>query len=154
MGKKLEIKKDIFIKNRRASFDYQFLEKFHAGIALKGSEVKSVRLQNVTLQDSYCLFIGKELYVRGMHISPYEMGGHANHEAKRDRKLLLKRKELNKLQESLKEQGLTIVVTHVMVNERGLIKVGIALAKGKKLYDKRQDIKTKDAKRDIARSGY
>lgn len=148
---KISIQKNISIKNRKASHEYQFLDKYIAGMVLSGSEIKSIRMGKVNMQDAYCLFIGKELWVRSLHISPYEMGGFANHEGKADRKLLLSRKELRKLEQKMKESGLTIVPTHLFINDRGWAKIGIALAKGKKLYDKRQDIKDKDTKRDMDR---
>lgn len=148
---KLSIQKKVSIQNRKASHEYQFLDKYIAGMVLSGSEIKSIRMGKVNMQDAFCLFIGTELWVRGLHISPYEMGGHANHEGKADRKLLLSRKELRKLEQKMKESGLTIVPTHLFINDRGWAKLGIALAKGKKLYDKRQDIKAKDSKRDLER---
>lgn len=150
--KKLDIKKSVSIRNRKASHEYLFLEKYTAGIALKGTEMKSIRMQKVNLQDAFCVFIGNELFVRGMHISPYEMGGFTNHEAKADRKLLLTKRELGKIQNALKDKGVTIVPTHLFINDRGWTKIGIAIAKGKKLYDKRQDIKEKDIKRDLSRN--
>ena len=149
--KKSSIQKSVNIRNRKASFEYNFLEKYVAGMVLKGSEIKSIRQGKVTMSDAYCLFIGKELFVRSLHISPYEMGGNANHEAKADRKLLLGKKELRKLTDSLKENGITVIPTRLFINDRGWAKLEIALAKGKKLYDKRQDIKAKDVKRDMDR---
>jgi SsrA-binding protein len=148
---KLGLSKEVQIKNRQAYYNYTIEETWHAGIMLKGTEVKSVRMSKVTLGDAFCVFIGEELFIRNMHIAPYAMGTDNNHEAKRDRKLLLKRRELLKIQEELKNQGLTIVPTRLFVNERGLVKVQIGLAKGKKLFDKRQSIKEKDVKRDLDR---
>ncbi|MEH0155481.1 SsrA-binding protein SmpB [Limibacter armeniacum] len=152
MKNKLEIKKKVSIRNRKASHEYQFIDKYVAGIVLKGSEIKSIRMQKVNLQDAFCLFIDGELFVRSMHINPYEMGGFANHEAKADRKLLLSKKELEKLDTKLKEKGLTIVPTHLFINDRGLAKLEIALAQGKKLYDKRNDLKEKAIKREMDRN--
>ncbi|KXX72044.1 SsrA-binding protein SmpB [Flammeovirga sp. SJP92] len=153
-GKKLEIKQKVKIKNRKASHEYEFVEKLVAGISLKGSEIKSIRMQKVSLQDAFCLFIGDELIVRSMHIAPYEMGGYNNHEAKADRKLLLTRRELDKLDRKAKETGFTIIPTQLFINDRGLAKLEIALARGKKLYDKRNDLKEKDQKREISRMKY
>lgn len=148
---KSQFQKKISIQNRKASHEYQFLDKNIAGMVLTGSEIKSIRMGKVNMQDAFCLFINKELWVRSLHISPYEMAGYANHEGKADRKLLLSKKELRKLEQKMKESGLTIVPTHLFINDRGWAKLGIALAKGKKLYDKRHDIKAKDSKRDMER---
>ncbi len=148
-NKKLDIKKDIYIKNRKASHEFEFLEKFTAGIVMKGTEIKALRMGKVNLQEAFCLFIGHELYVRGMHISPYERGSIHNHVGKADRKLLLTKKELKKLEDKAKDTGLTIVPTEIFINGRGWAKLGIALAKGKKLYDKRNDIKERDIKREM-----
>jgi len=150
-GKKKEIQKSVSIKNRKASHEYHFMEIFQAGVVLQGTEIKSIRMGKVTISDAFCLFIGNELFLRNLHISQYEMGNVHNHEEKADRKLLLKRKELKKLQYDAQDVGLTIIPTKVYVNDRGLAKIEIALAKGKKLYDKRQDMKEKDAKREIER---
>lgn len=148
---KTSIQKKVHIQNRKAAHEYHFLDKYIAGMVLSGSEIKSIRMGKVNMQDAYCLFINGELWIRSLHISPYEMGGYANHESKADRKLLLSKKELRKLEQKMKETGLTIVPTHLFINDRGWAKIGIALAKGKKLYDKRQDIKAKDMKRDMDR---
>lgn len=150
-NKKQEFSKSINIKNRRASFEYQFLDTYVAGISLSGSEIKSIRLSKVSLQEAYCYFNQGELYVKGMHIAPYEQGAYANHDPLRERKLLLKKRELKKLEEALKDKGLTIIPTRIFINDRGLAKMEVALAKGKKLYDKREDIKEKDVKREMAR---
>ncbi len=150
-GKKKEIQKSVSIKNRKASHEYHFIEIFQAGVVLQGTEIKSIRMGKVQMSDAFCLFIGNELFIRNLHISQYDMGNVHNHEEKADRKLLLKRKELKKLQYEAQVVGLTIIPTIVYVNDRGLAKIEIALAKGKKLYDKRQDLKTKDAKREIER---
>lgn len=147
-------KKDVSIRNRKASFEYEFLERYHAGICLRGTEVKSVRMGKVNLQDSFCLFIGGELWVRALHISEYNLGNIHNHVEKADRKLLLTKKELANLEKGMKETGLTIVPFHVFINERGKVKIEIALAKGKKLYDKRESLKEKQIKKDMASSKY
>ena len=142
---------DIRIKNKRATFEYEIIERFVAGIKLVGTEIKSIRSGKANLTESYCQFYGGELFVKNMHISEYELGTCNNHEARRDRKLLLNRKELKKLEKKVKESGLTIICTALFINERGLAKLEIALARGKKTYDKRESLKLKDAKRDIDR---
>lgn len=149
-----KIAKKVNIQNRRASFEYFFLETFSVGIVLTGTEIKSIRQSKVNLQDAYCLYHDHELYVRSMHISPYTEGTHYNHEPLRDRKLLLTKRELRRWEEKLKDQGLTIIPVRMYTNERGLVKMEIALAKGKKLYDKRDSIKEKDIKRETDRSAY
>jgi SsrA-binding protein len=148
---KQAIQKTVTLSNKRASFEYFFLDKYTAGIVLQGTEIKSIRLSKANLTDAFCVFFENELYVRGLHISKYELGTYANHEPTRDRKLLLSKKELAKLQNKLKDQGLTIVPTSLYINDKGLAKLDIALAKGKKLYDKRDSIKEKDQKRELER---
>jgi SsrA-binding protein len=140
------------IKNKKASFEYFLLEVFSAGIVLTGTEIKSIRTGKASLKESYCAFTGDELFVRNMHISPYEFGTYDNHEPKRERKLLLTSRELKKLKSKLEEKGLTLVPTRLYINESGLAKLEIALAKGKKLYDKRDTLKKKDQQREIDRS--
>lgn len=152
MAQKLELKKNVSIRNKKASFEYELLDRYTAGIVLKGTEIKSIRMQKVSLQDAFCLFLGEELYVRGMNISPYTHAGFQNHEAKADRKLLLSKQELRKIKGKLEEKGLTVVPTFLFVNDRGLAKLEVALARGKKLHDKRHSIKEKDIKREMARS--
>jgi SsrA-binding protein len=142
---------NINIKNKRASFEYEFIERFVAGIQLFGTEIKSIRAGKASLVDSYCYFTRNELYVVGMHISEYKFGSYYNHEEKRERKLLLNRKELNKLDRKTKESGLTIVPLRLFINERGFAKMEIALCRGKKHYDKRESLKQKDHKREIDR---
>jgi SsrA-binding protein len=137
----------IDISNRRASFEYFFLETYSAGIVLTGTEIKSIRAGKANLTDAYCIFLDSELFVHHLHISPYEKGTYANHNPVQDRKLLLKKRELKKLASKLKDQGLTIVPTRLYINENGLAKIDIALAKGKKLYDKRDSIKERDLQR-------
>lgn len=143
---------NINIRNRKASFEYELIERFQTGIQLVGTEIKSIRNSNANLTDSYCQFINRELYVRNMHISEYEMGTCNNHIAKRDRKLLLTRKELLKLEKKVKESGLTIIPVRLYINEKGLAKLEISLARGKKVYDKRDSIKEKDTKREMDRA--
>lgn len=140
---------NINIKNRKASFEYSLLDKFVAGIQLTGTEIKSIRAGKVSFVDSYCTFLNNELWVVNLHISEYEYGSHYNHEPKRNRKLLLNKKELKKLYTKVKEKGFTIVPTFLFINEKGLAKLEIAVAKGKQLHDKREDIKKKDAEREM-----
>ena len=147
-------KSEIQIKNRRASFDYEFLETYTAGIQLVGSEIKSIRAGKVSLQDAYCFFVGNELFVRGMNIALYSWGSWGQHEPVRDRRLLLNRKELRHLQAEDKKKGVTIIAVKLFIAENGFAKLVIALAKGKKEYDKRQSIKEKDIRREMDRSGY
>ena len=142
----------IHIKNRRASFDYELLEKFTAGIALYGTEIKSIRESKVSLTDSYCLMDKGELWVKGMHIAEYKLGNFYNNSALRDRKLLLTRKELKKIERVVKESGLTIIPTSMFINDKGLAKLNISIARGKKNYDKRQSLKAKEDKRQIDRA--
>jgi SsrA-binding protein len=142
---------NITIKNKKASHDYEFVEKFVAGIKLTGTEIKSIRLGKATIADSYCLFENGELYLRGMHISEYWWGNLNNHDPIRDRKLLLTKRELRKMSRKVKETGLTIIVIRVFINERGLAKAEIAISRGKKEYDKRETLKQKDASREMDR---
>jgi SsrA-binding protein len=143
---------DIVIKNKKASHDYEFLEKYIAGIKLLGTEIKSLRLGKATLADSYCFFSDGELYLRGMHISEYWWGNLNNHDPLRDRKLLLTKREIKKIDRKVKESGLTIVVMKVFINDRGLAKAEIAISKGKKEYDKRETLKRKDTERELDRA--
>ncbi len=142
---------NINIRNKKATFEYELIETFTAGIQLAGTEIKSVRGGKASLIDSYCQFFGGELYVKNMHIAEYEMGTCNNHIAKRDRKLLLNRKELLKLEKKVKESGLTIVPIRLFINENGMAKLDIALARGKKVYDKREDLKRRDSEREMDR---
>ncbi|GAB3577181.1 SsrA-binding protein SmpB [Spirosoma luteolum] len=148
------IVKRVDIRNRRASFEYSFLETFSAGIVLTGTEIKSIRQGKVNLQDAYCLILNEELFIRQMNISLYSEGTHYNHEPLRDRKLLLTKREIRRLSEKLKDQGLTIVPIRMYTTDRGFAKVDIALAKGKKLFDKRDSIKERDVQRDMQRERY
>lgn len=142
----------IRIKNRKASFEYFLIERLVAGIQLQGTEIKSIREGKANLTDSYCAFVREELYVRNLHIAEYTYGTYNNHEPKRDRKLLLNKRELKKLHTKVKEKGLTIVPVSLFVNERGLAKLEISLAKGKHTYDKRESLKQQDSKREMDRS--
>ncbi len=141
----------INIKNRRASFDYELLDKYIAGIQLYGTEIKSIRGGHASLVDSFCFFNKGELWVKGMRISEYFYGTFNNHIPDRERKLLLQKKELVKLERKIKENGLTIVPLRLFINDRGLAKLEIYLARGKKAYDKRETLKEKDSKREIDR---
>ncbi len=147
-------KSSIQIKNRRASFDYEFLETYTAGIQLVGTEIKSIRAGKVSLQDAYCFFAGGSLFVRGMNIALYHWGSWGQHEPVRDRRLLLTRKELRHLQAEDKKKGLTIVAVKLFIAENGYAKLVIALAKGKHEYDKRQTIKERDVRREMEKGGY
>ena len=144
--------KTINIKNRKAEFDYILLDKFTAGLVLTGTEIKSIRQGKASLVDTYCIIIGGEVWVKNMHIAPYDYGSYNNHDARRDRKLLLTKKELRKLAAESKNPGFTIVPTRLFINDTGLAKLVIALAKGKHEYDKRQSIKENEDKREMARA--
>jgi len=139
------------IKNRKASFEYQFIDKYIAGIMLLGTEIKSIRDNKASISDAHCIFIDNELFVKNLHIAEYSNGGKNNHEPKRQRKLLLNKQELSKMIGKVKEKGMAIIPIRLFINEKGIAKLEIALAKGKKIYDKRESIKEKDQKRDIAR---
>jgi SsrA-binding protein len=148
------IQKRVNIVNRRASYEYSFLSKYDAGIMLKGTEIKSIREGNVNLSDGFCTISRGEVWLHGVTIAKYTEGTHYNHEPTRDRKLLLTKREIKQLEERLKEQGLTVIPIRLYISDRGFAKVEIALAKGKKLYDKREDIKEKDIKREMQRERY
>lgn len=147
----MQLAKTITILNKRASFEYAFLEKYVAGMQLQGTEIKSIRLGKANITDAYCTFVAGELVVRNMEIALYDGGTYYNHAPRRDRKLLLNKHELKKLSNKLKDKGLTIIPTKLFINDAGFAKLEIALAKGKKLFDKREDIKERDVKRDLAR---
>jgi SsrA-binding protein len=142
---------DIVIKNKKASHDYEFLDKYIAGIKLTGTEIKSIRLGKAVIADSYCFFSNGELFIKGMHIAEYWWGNLNNHDPLRERKLLLTKRELKKIERKVKETGLTIIVIKVFINDRGLAKAEIAVSKGKKEYDKRETIKRKDSARELDR---
>ncbi len=141
----------IRIKNKKVWFEYFLLEQYTAGMILTGTEIKSIREGKVNLTDSYCTFSGDELFVLNMHIAEYKFGNQFNHEPKRPRKLLLSRRELRKIQGKARDKGITIVPVELFVNEKGLAKIIISVAKGKKMYDKRETLKTKDQRREIER---
>ena len=138
-------------KNKKASFEFAYIETFTAGIVLRGTEIKSIRNSEITLNEAYCLILKDELWVRGMHIAQYKDGSYNNHIEKSDRKLLLNRREILKIKNHLKDKGLTIVATKLFLTDKGFAKLNIAVAKGKKLYDKREDLKQKDNQREIDR---
>lgn len=144
-------KSNVVIRNKRATFDYEILDRYVAGIQLFGTEIKSIRDGKASLTETYCTFIKDELWVKNMNISAYFFGTYNNHEPRRDRKLLLQKKELNKLVRATKETGNTIVPIKMFINDKGLAKLEIGLARGKKMYDKRQTLKEKDDKREMDR---
>lgn len=146
--------KSVNIRNKQASFGYEFLDTYVAGIMLKGTEIKSVREGKVNLTDGYVYFHHEEAFVKGINISPFAQGTHYNHEAARDRKLLMKKAELKKLKAKSEEKGLTIVPTRLFINDRGYAKLEIALARGKKLHDKRTSIREREAKRELQRTKF
>ena len=144
-------KSSVEIKNRRASFDYEFIETFQAGIVLTGTEIKSIRAGKASLVDAFCYFNNNELYVKNMHVAEYWWGSWGKHDPRRERKLLLTRKELTRLSRAVKEKGLTIVGVKLYIADNGYAKLLIALARGKKEYDKRASIKEKDLRREMER---
>ncbi len=150
----MKLQKTVNIRNKKASFEYHFLEEYSAGIVLTGTEIKSLREGKVSMADAYCFFNKGELFVKNMNISRYENGTYYNHDPLRERKLLLNRRELRKLENKLTDKGLTIIPTRIFINDSGLAKLDIALAKGKKLYDKRESIKEKDIKREQDRRAF
>jgi len=143
--------KTVNIRNKQAMFGYEMLDTYVAGIVMKGTEIKSVREGKVNLTDGYVYFNNEEAFVKGISISPFSQGTHFNHEPARDRKLLLKKAELKKLKARSEEKGLTIVPTRLFINDRGYAKLEIALARGKKVHDKRESIKERDVKRELQR---
>lgn len=146
------MKNDIQIKNKRAYFDYHVIEKYNAGLALLGTEIKAIRQGKANMSDAFCMFIGNILHVRNLHISEYSHSSFHHHDIKRDRVLLLQKKELKKLKAKSEEKGYTIVPLRIFTNERGFAKIEIALATGKKEFDKRDSLKDKDSKREMERA--
>ncbi|MCW5910694.1 MAG: SsrA-binding protein SmpB [Cyclobacteriaceae bacterium] len=142
---------NVNVRNKQATFNYELLDKFIAGIVLQGTEIKSIREGKVNLQDGYCYFSKGEMFVKGVSITPYAQGTHYNHEAGRERKLLMKRAELKKLEAKSGEKGLALIPVRLFINDRGLAKLEIGLGRGKKLHDKRESIKERDVKRELNR---
>lgn len=149
---KEKMKADVVIKNKRATFDYELLDSFIAGIVLTGTEIKSIRLGKASLVDTFCLVDKGELWVKNMYIAEYFYGTYNNHAARRDRKLLLTKKELRKISSVVRTSGFTIIPTKLFINDRGLAKVVIAIARGKKEYDKRDSIRERDDRREMDRA--
>jgi len=143
---------NVNIKNKKANYEYELISKFTSGIQLQGTEIKSIRNNKASISEAYCLFIKNELWIRNMDISEYSHGNINNHEPKRDRKLLLTRQELEKLRKKIGKKGLSIIATRLFISKRGFAKLDIAIGRGKKLHDKRESIKQKDAKKAIDRA--
>lgn len=145
-------KSKVSVKNKRAEFEFELLLRLTAGMVLTGTEIKSIRNHKASIAEAYCTFSGDDLVVRNMNIEEYSHSSYFNHEPRRDRKLLLQKSELSKLRTKLKDKGLTIVPLHLYISESGFAKLDIALAKGKKIYDKRESLKDKDLKRNLSRA--
>ena len=145
------LKSDVRIKNKKAEYQFFLIDRYTAGIVLTGTEIKSIRAGKASVGECFCVFIGSELFIKNMYIAEYSHGSAFNHAPRRDRKLLLTKRELRKLQNKIKEKGLTIIPVVLFIDENGRAKIEIALAKGKKLYDKRETLKEKDLKRQLQR---
>ncbi len=143
---------EVIATNRNAKFEYAFLDEFTAGMQLQGTEIKSIRNKDVSIGEAYCTLVNDELWVINLHIGPYEQGSYNNHSPKRERKLLLNKREIKKLINKMKDKGLTIVPTRLFISDNGYAKLSIALAKGKKMHDKRDSIKDQDVKREMDRA--
>ncbi|MGP1464001.1 SsrA-binding protein SmpB [Prevotella koreensis] len=148
----LRKKSPVNIRNKKASFEYYFVDVLTAGIVLTGTEIKSIRMGKASLVDAYCYIHNGEIWVKGMNVSPYFYGSYSNHESKRERKLLLNRREINRLEEASKTPGYTIIPILIFIDDKGRAKVDVALARGKKLYDKRQTMKEKEDRREMDRA--
>lgn len=148
---KARFSNNIQIRNRKASFEFEFLDKYEAGIVLMGTEIKSLREGKASISEAYCFIQNGELFIKGMSISPYENSSFQNHEITRLRKLLLKKREIDKIETKIEEKGLTVVPVRIFINQRGFAKLEVAVARGKKLYDKRDSIKQKDQDRELKR---
>jgi SsrA-binding protein len=146
------VKNQINIKNKKAKFEYHLFETYTAGIQLGGTEIKSIRNSKASILEAYCVFVNGEVFIRNMHITEYENGSFYNHKPRADRKLLLNKKEINKIEKFLQVKGNTLIPLKLFINEKGWVKVEIACAQGKKLHDKRHDLKEKDDKRDMDRA--
>ena len=147
----LAMSSSINIKNKKARFEFEFIETYTTGIVLTGTEIKSIRASKASIAESYGVLVNNEIIIRNMYVQEYDNGSHYNHQPRRDRKLLLNRTEINKIERKIKSKGLTLVPISLFINKKGLAKLEIALAKGKKIHDKREDLKQKDAKRDLDR---
>lgn len=143
---------EVIDSNRKAKYEYAFIDEYTAGIQLQGTEIKSIRNKDVSIAEGYCTFISDELFILNMHIAPYEQASFSNHEPKRERKLLLTKNELKKIRNKLKDKGLTIIPTRLFISDGGFAKLNIAVAKGKKIHDKRDNIKDRDVKREMDRA--
>jgi SsrA-binding protein len=143
---------EVIDTNRKAKYEYTFIDEYTAGLQLQGTEMKSIRNKDVSISEGHCVFKGHELFILNMHIAHYEQGTYNNHDPKRERKLLLNKNELKKLQSKLKDKGLTIIPTRLFISDNGFAKLNIALAKGKKIHDKRDNIKDRDVKREMDRA--
>lgn len=148
----LRKKSPVNIRNKKASFEYYFVDVLTAGIVLTGTEIKSIRMGKASLVDAYCYIHNGEIWVKGMNVSPYFYGSYSNHESKRERKLLLNRREINRLEEASKTPGYTIIPILIFIDDKGRAKVDVALARGKKMYDKRQTMKEKEDRREMDRA--
>ena len=148
----LRKKSPVNIRNKKASFEYYFVDVLTAGIVLTGTEIKSIRMGKASLVDAYCYIHNGEIWVKGMNVSPYFYGSYSNHESKRERKLLLNRREINRREEASKTPGYTIIPILIFIDDKGRAKVDVALARGKKLYDKRQTMKEKEDRREMDRA--
>ncbi len=148
----LIVQKQINVKNKKAKFEYHLLDTFTAGIVLTGTEIKSIRNSKASILEAYCVFVDGEVFIRNMHITAYENGSFYNHKPRNDRKLLLNKKEIQKIEKFLKVKGNTIVPLKMFLSDKGWAKIDIATAQGKKTHDKRQDLKEKDDKRDMDRA--
>lgn len=146
--------KKIEIVNRKAKFEYEWIETFTTGMALLGTEIKSIRMGKASIAEAYCYINNGELWIKNMNISEYDFGNINNHAPLRERKLLLTKKELRKIDKNLKDAGITVIPTKLFINDKGLAKLNIAIARGKKLYDKRQSVKERDVKRDLSRQKF
>lgn len=144
--------KEVNIRNKRARFEYHLLDEYTAGVQLTGTEIKSIRNSKASILEAYCIFSNKEVWIRNMHITEYENGSFYNHRPRADRKLLLNRKEINKIEKFLQVKGNTLIPLRLFINEKGWVKIQIACAQGKKLHDKREDLKAKDDRRDMDRA--
>ena len=149
---KEKISNNVLIKNKRATFDYELIETYEAGIVLTGTEIKSIRLGKASLVDTFCIVERGEIWVKNMYVAEYFYGTYNNHTARRDRKLLLNKKEIRHIDSAVRTQGVTVVPTKLFINEKGLAKLVIAIARGKKEYDKRDSIRERDDKREMARA--